>query len=327
MNVVAIPVLKLNSKNNSILKSSFLYKNSIPDTVSFSGSYLSNQNKPNVKEAVDIGLEIYNNGIDSKSAEKIIKAKIPNIDIKLSNEKSYTERGEAVLDFNMGENFEPKEISLVIPVYPKSDNDKSKRIYSSTIAHEYTHILQLSSGEYASESSEICNGDSDYLKIIDAVGDMFFQIFDYEIVSNFAIDVFKNIGKLKAFENDELVVLEGNLTREKALKNSVFKNEVQFKKYIKRIFEEVYFHTMSYILKRPDDIDSKVVDIIEKKLCSDGPERIMDVITRNCGLMAKHETEAYTAESMFSKKILKTNKSLNIDIFPIYYELLQEAMN
>ena len=116
------------------------------------------------------------------------------------------------------------------------------------------------------------------------------------------------------------------VSRQSIIKNSGFKNYEEFAEVANYAFAQVFVEEMNYIAENPHMAEKSIIDTLVKVVEEGKNNEFFDDVKKYCSYMAMNEQEARTTECKLAKKSLKTNKTLNIDCYPIYYEMISKAL-
>ena len=93
-------------------------------------------------------------------------------------------------------------------------------------------------------------------------------------------------------------------------------SEKEFNEQMNAVFEALFYRIFEENQTSPEFRNA-----IPK---TENLETIKAKVKKYCAIKAADEKEAYTTEVKAAKNLLKPNKSLNIEIRPIYYEKLEK---
>lgn len=302
------------------------------DTVSFSAKQPKVQKKENhVKNGVQIGKDIYEmlkNGSGEAEILAHIKETAPNLNILDIN--ALWQYGinplfyASYLQSTIGEDFTPQNMQLFIRVNEGINNDMDKLLRAMDIAHEYTHYSQVNSGEDYEFLKRISNNNKNYAGVVTGLGDFVFSNFDTKV---------KNMCTQFAFGDAEFsdkfdpIPKEKRITKQALLESQNMKNEAVFTKIMSSVFDDAFAKVVEIVIRCPERtepyIHNTVVKISQnrKEL-----EKLRQDVKAYCHESARKEKEARTTESELAKKVLKISSSINYDVYPLYYELLERAL-
>lgn len=185
-------------------------------------------------------------------------------------------------------------------------------------AHEYTHAMQMKNGITTNFLKTVTKGDYEYAKAIQGLGDIVFKPIDNEIQAYSVMKVFRNPYDLISNQKYGFFYpREQEVSKQDVLDSLGLKNEKEFKALILQQFDKTFNTTVNSLLSDP---------VISAMIPERNYNKLKNKIKAYCQISAVKEKEAYTSESIISKKYLKTDKSINLDIFPIYYSMVADAL-
>lgn len=323
--------MKINSLT-SIYNTNIIYKKRpspnnlerIPnsDWVSFTGKH--KRESDDVVKATTFGTQLYKSILDKNTTFSAVKEKLqdyspdvavrPMRELENTNTENYRAFSISNLkkDFTMGD----KEIFLKLPT--NVDDETAKLLFAMEAGHEYTHIKQGENPTVCEKIKQIANGNYEYAKIIMGVGDLLFQPFDNRLQHNTIIHTFNIIDKANMYKYGEIVPRALNVGEGTVFKGLNIKDKKQFEELMNCAFAQAFNEAIKGGLLT----NSQIVEHLPSE--KQGVEFYKD-IRKYCALLAKHEAEAYTTESRIFKKVMNTNSCLNIDVRPIYYNMLAEC--
>ena len=310
-------------KNNKQL----LYTQNI-DTVSFSAKNIRQKPlDPRVKEAVDFSTKIndltLNNNLSFQTVSDIISQNVSDIKIlpveKLAelgiNPKEY----DAMFNVDFCNNFTTTNKRLYVNFPPQNANTKHLVTFLMNISHEYTHALQDKDNETFKALIGIAGENIEHINAINTITNCTFDYFDKQIKYSSVKSLTQSPeDRADLFKYRTIVPREGKASKQMVLANLGMTSEKEFNNFIKKSFEKSFEQTMKLANETPE-----IKDVIPHK---DKPERFKKEVLRFCIYRAREEKEAYKTESEVARKFLNTNETLNIDIYPIYYEMLEKAL-
>ena len=302
------------------------------DTVSFSAKQPKIQKKENhVKNGVQVGRSIYEMLKTGSSETEIlahIKETAPNLNILDIN--ALWQYGinplfyASYLQSTIGEDFTPQNMQLFVRVDGNLDTDADKLMRAMDIAHEYTHYSQINSGEDYDFLKKMSNNDKKYAGVVTGLGDFVFSNFDTKV---------KDLCTQFAFEDAELsdkfipLPKEKRVTKQALLESQQIKNEAIFGKTMSAVFDDAFAKVVEIVLRYPERSESYIHDSVVKISQNRKElEKLRQDVKAYCHESARKEKEARTTESELAKKVLKTSASLNYDVYPLFYGLLENAL-
>jgi len=328
INPIITPITQFKGFKQNIINE--LNKAPTQDIVSFSAKNKVKKEKPlghNISNAVILGEELLD--VSGKTTmtfdlvSEIIQKHLPGIKIlpleELSKEREGVEDYIAYYSYKFKDGF-TLEDDIMYLNFPKDDSYISKLGFIMNTAHEYTHAMQAHQGEQLNFVRTVTKGDYNLALGIQGVGDFVFKPFDVEFQAESVGGVFRNPEDMRNLMKYKMLIpREKVVSKDDILRSLGLKDENEFKKYVSNLFMSYYIETMNFAMSTPEYAKYFVNET--------DFEKVFKKIKNYCALNAKREKEAYTTESVIAKKALGTNKSLNIDIFPIYYEMLEKALS
>jgi len=312
-----------------------IFKSLNKDIVSFSGLNLPTEKNPNVKEATKLGLEIYDLEYEDCNIDKIkeiinVKDYIKLKPIsELKNQIDDSDFYVAHFLYRLNDKFEPMESMLFISEKLQQNSDIYKLRYAMEVAHEYTHLKQFEKGIMSRQLKKVASDDLAYSALIMGLGNEVFKKFETVEREMFMSGVF-DMKTLRQEFNEYGFILpkEKNFNKQQILSFKDLKNEVQFKNYNQEQLSVYLMDRIEAVLNDEitleyDFLKDMLRDIIKNPV---QVKKLKDDIKQYCKDAAYREKEAYTTESVIVKKVMKTNKTLDIDFFPVYYEMLEKAL-
>ena len=332
MNISPINLIKLGNISKHQKIKNFQLKNLNFDTVSFSSNYLKSNQR--IDEAVNLGYEIYFNSIKKSGfdSKKFLARKEKDVQIissdKLKEEKPDGSNYCAYFSSEYDENIEPTDMKLYIGEKPKTYSLMPNLLHSMEIAHEYTHCIQTKDGSDSEFLKELSKGDKEYLLLLNGLGGAVFSIFDNHIQARFASQALDKVDALSVFQYGSVAPREKDIDKEYLLNKNGFNNQEEFNQVFNGLFDEIYDKVFDNLNYNSPNVEKRVKDAFASYLAKDGSLiQLKKDVRKYCAFSAQIEQEAYTTESKLAKKVLQTDKSLNIDVFPIYYSMLSSALS
>ena len=222
--------------------------------------------------------------------------------------------------------FDPINIKIYANNPPKINTKWNKLAYATVFAHEFTHYMQIKSKENKEFMINLSDNNFDYLRMLMPIGDGIFDEFD-GMKFRFTGKVFNFIDKISEKIYSFPLARKKSFKREDILTSGGLKNDEEFNRYISDKFNKIFSRTLSIILFEEDSADESIVDFIKENI--QNKEKLLKLkkdLKIYCSAKAKYEFEAYKTESELAKRVLKTNKRLNIDSYIMYYSMLENAL-
>lgn len=338
MNVYPVPYslnIKSSTSPQEASRQNSLERTPARDTVSFSGKIEPRKNNNQI--ASDLGVQIYNQslkkhmGIDEIS--QIINSETNNLTIKpiedLQEEISDYQNYEAYFISQTNPNFTTSNHEMYINTNKPRPSKTEKLLLAMNVGHEYTHFLQ--NNTITSKLEDICNGDYEYAKIVQFLGIETFKKFDTTIQAQAVISTMMDNPETRlSFQKYGCVVPQKQqINKQNIFKSLNLSNEKEFNNYIQNAYEEEFLSILGKAIENPD-ILNLILPYITNENGDVDESKIMKLLQdsqKYCVLTSDSEKEAYKTESDIAKRILNTPSVLNIDIFPMYYSLLENALD
>ncbi len=317
----------------NINKSTFLAANKLErspykDTVSFSAKKEHQRElKPRVQTAVNYSQEIMKKAdegninlqdvsdITSKYSSNVKIHPMSELHRRLPNLQNYG----AFFLAHMNEEFQPENKEMFVNLPEGNADEVKKLLFSMNCAHEFTHIEQMDTNEAFNQLKLMSRNNYEYAKTIMGIGDAIFEVFDTKIQAQTIFPIMLRSVNLREFEKyGEIVPVEAPVTRQMLPAGFGVKNEKEMQQEMKKMFAGVYEDVMVSISRNQPEILGMIPS-------NETYEGLMKKVRSYCAQKAKDERESYTTESEVAKKTLGITKSLNIDAFPIYYDILAKS--
>lgn len=329
----------------SINNKPHLYGREKCDYLSFLGTNifgLPMAGNKNVEQAVNLGRKITdllqeNAGQDE--IKKLIKSEIQVTDVLDMDDYRKTTGDEAAgycayHTFEIDDDFNCKK-SVVYVDFPSNSANRNPDYkfqqnfeLARTIAHECTHTLQGTNGNYKKFMSKVADNSGEKATQLSIIANIIFQQFDTEMLSQL-ITPFVNKAELRncrAYGRTiprEMKMSKGIFLSRNNLTQDAFNNKVNI------VFNRMYSNFIN-LMKNGRVVfgDENTKKFVEENIkTEEARENLKNELKATCYYRAVSEQEAYTTESEIARTILKTDKMLNLDMFPIYFELLAEALS
>lgn len=308
------------------------------DTVSFSAKKKKTDNSktPNVRTSVELGKEIVeglSKGASKKQITYLVQRQMPSLHVKSTKEigkfsinpDGYVAYFTSALedDFEMNKN-----MVMYLNQQPfKFGDSTEKLIFAMDVAHEYTHALQVQEGTEQELLKQLSGNDINYAKTITAIANMTFEIMDRKLQERFILGYFGSPNdRINFMKYGREIPREAFVTKQNLLANMKLQNESDFKKLAVHEFQIAFLETIDFMVKHPQNVDTPILDCLIKLAQTDRMEELSEKTKQLCKHLANIEAEARTTESVLAKNILGTNKTLNIDCYINYFEILNKAL-
>lgn len=312
----------INSKNNNLERSPKY------DTISFSASKPKEKKlKPRIQTAVDFSeklLDATNKKIITLSEiQEIASQYSPEVKVlpmsDLGNKIHDSENYGAFFMAQMQDDFKAtgKEIYINIP---RTNNNKTQNLlFTMNTAHEFTHLKQMDDLESFNFLKMVSKNNPQYAKAIMGLGDSIFSVFDNQIQASILQPIFRNpIDILASNQYGNFVPRKANVSKQMIANLSGLNSEKDLQRFLKQNFDAIFEKIMISVKEtRPE-----ILDMIPE---NESYESLQKKIKTYCAIKAKDEKEAYTTESTVAKRTLNIDGTINIDAFPMYYDMLEKA--
>lgn len=292
------------------------------DIVSFSGKNHVKKENSNTAKAVEFGEKLIQLLMSQKIDLDYISYLLPDIQLKpiedLKSEIPDFKNYVAFFTGQLSPNFDVIDGKIYLDVEKANKNSVNRLCFIMNSAHEYTHALQAEKGNAANFLKLVSKDNYEYAKLIQAFAEQIFKPFDTQIQGECCAPVFKNSEDLANLKSYGMIVPREKRVSAQDLLNALgYKNEKEFKSFINYAFKRI----AEYIIK--ENISNP--QVASQLQGNNDLNKLISKIKKYCAVKAQEEKEAYMTESTVAKKAMKTDSSLNVDIFPIYYSLLEKA--
>ena len=315
------------------------YKNNLTcDTVSFSAkSKRTNNNleNQNIATSVKLGEKLYTeliSGSTKKDITKLVQQELQTLQVSslknIKNQVAFADGYAAYFTSEIADDFSMDKSAIYLNEKPFRIGDKNEKLsFALDVAHEYTHAQQVVSGQEAEFYKRISNGDVTLARTIVALSNLTYELMDKAMQTKTLPNVFANPIDFINFQRyHREIPREMYLSKQMLVANAKCKNEMEYKKHIEYEFQNAFINTLQYIFEHPERVETsilnKLIEIGEKNQIDDLFEKTKQMCAHN----AQSEAEARTTESIIAKNILGTKKTLNIDCYPMYYELISKSL-
>ena len=201
--------------------------------------------------------------------------------------------------------------------------------FAMETAHEYTHVRQNANGDSARYLKNIAGENEEYAEFLAGFGKCVFEYFDGELQAMFVSSVIdeKDIPLIQKY--NILCPKEKLVTKQMMFKKYGFKSEAEFKQFMNASFQNEFKKVAGAFMEHKDSLDDRTREYIERSgvFSKDNLGKLYADTKKYCKYQAIKEQEAYTTESMTAKSIMNTKRSINSDIYPLYYEMTAAAFN
>ena len=307
-------------------KTNFIKQSQIRDSFSFSGkSHINSDNTSNnIKKAVEFFDKVVNlpkdREIQQKDLQSIVHEYAPNVSVlpmKALKEKIPTaDFYGAFFSSHINPDFTVSEQELYIDTV-KGRGNVERFAFACDSSHEFTHAMQIQKGKSIEQLKELANGDYNYAKFLMGFGDTLFSFFDNQLQAQATLPTFYNLQDSVNIQRYGTIIPRIATISENSIYQGLKLNsEKEFNEQMNAVFEALFYRIFEENQTSPEFRNA-----IPK---TENLETIKAKVKKYCAIKAADEKEAYTTEVKAAKNLLKTNKSLNIEIRPIYYEKLEK---
>ena len=289
----------------------------------------------NIDFGVSIGDEILsklNAGGSKEEIFSILQKRLPDVQIgsidEIANKTVNSDGFVAYFDSRLNDDFTQTDRKMYLELFPFviADN-KQKLAQAMDIAHESTHAKQVDSGKDASFYKKLSNGDAIYAGTVIGIGKYVYERTDKFLREKMLAPCFYDFeSQMNVRRYNREIPSVADVSRLKIIKNGGFENYDNFKEVAETILLYSFKEEMDYLIQNPQYADNDIKEVLVKINNNNAFDKFFDDIKKYCSYMAMNEYEARTTECKLAKKALKTNKTLNIDCYPIYYEMLSKAL-
>lgn len=308
-------ISRLQNFQNISLKSNFvnnpnkLERTPNKDMVSFSGlkAVSDKTNNPVIDNAIDLGTTLIAFPRQLSSNANVISNILRNNNCTLAVKPNSSDVNSAVFVTELTPEFTTKNNTIIINTTNHEIKDDNERLaFIRKVVHSYVNFEQSKTNEAANILKLLSKGNYEEAKDIKNIGNVIFQIFSGHFQDTATSKDIPFINDKQSCEIREKEISEKNVFRGLDLADAK-----EFNKYIMDNYNVLF---KSVIQKFPNTAkyasDEKKLALFSSKVLS------------YMAIKAKNEEEAYQAECELAKKNLKTKENLNIEIFPLYYQML-----
>ena len=300
------------------------------DTVSFSSKAKFQQDVPqSIQKGVEIGKQIYAElaknpqGTDLLDLVAKTDSRLKVLPITQLNEDGYVAFYQKDITFDGT----PANQTMYINdnTYDIKD-DTSALVRAMEIAHEYTHFAQDDDGL----ECKIIGGMSDdprYTNTVAYMSNEIFKYFDGQLQAGMVMPVFNNFQDREAYNKYQRIIpSKQSISQEDLIKTSPLKSKEEFNLFVNKKFDSEYDAFKQSIKDSSEPFAIMMRDVIEEEESKGQVETFKNNLKKAMVIQAHNEKEAYTTEANVARDYMKTRKSLNLDAFPAYYEMLETAL-
>lgn len=328
MKINSIHLHKINNFSPSP-KTNFIKQSQVTDSFCFSGKKpINNDNTSNnIKKAVEFFDKLVNlpkeKEIEQKDLQNIVHEYAPDVTVlpmstlkaKIPNADFYG----AFFSSHINPDFTATEQELYIDK-AKGRGNVERFAFAIDSAHEFTHAMQIQKGKSIEKLKELSNGDYNYAKFLMGFGDTLFSFFDNQLQAQATLPTFYNLQDSVNIQRYGTIIPRPTTISENSIYQGLKLNsEKEFNQQMNAVFEALFYRIFQENQSTPE-----FKNAIPK---TENLDSIKAKVKKYCAVKAADEKEAYTTEVKAAKQHLNTNKSLNIEIRPIYYEKLERLFS
>lgn len=210
------------------------------------------------------------------------------------------------VDDKMPETYSEKEILEAIKAYQSADKT-DKMLLAMKSGFELTRLYQKSDSTHKEELTKLFNGDKSYENFIKDLSTPFFNTLENRYQTSIIEKTMNVLDRANYFKYGTTVPRALEVDEETIFKAIGVKDKKEFEDKINIEFLEKFKENCPAI----DEYGIKIYKDLRKY----------------CAIVARDKAEAYTTESKIAKEILGTDKTLNIDILPIYYTMVADTLD
>lgn len=332
MNISAISNFRFNTNTKNTSSASFKLNFQLQkDSISFtSKSLITNAFGENIKDAMLLGRQVYNKlsrGAQTSELINLIHQEYPTVDVKPMSELDTEDKSLyfAFYTHKINSDFSPKFPQLFVD-FENKNNPVLNMVCACDTAHEYTHLIQSYNSKEIEEYKNLSNGDTEYLELIAGFGDSVFKYFDTIEQVNIVSGTFGMQDAINSQKYGKIIPRKNDVTKNSLILKSSYANEKEFRARVNQVYNYYFDLVSKQLLEMPDNqVLPRLKDKYRKVLLNGGLDKLKQDVKKYLEISAKKEKEAYAVESQVAKTILGTTDSLNIDAFPLYYQMLENA--
>lgn len=298
------------------------------DMVSFSASKSKQKKlKPRVQTAVDfsekLAQKVREGNITINDVESVVSGYTKNVTVlpmsKLKDKIEDAQNYSAFSFSKLGEDFKPSVHEIYVKLPSENCDETELLLFAMNSAHEFTHVEQVVDLESFNMLKALSKSNYDYANAIMSIGDRIFSFFDTIVQAHTLKPIMdRNINLSKLRKYGVIVPQTANVDRQMLPAALGVHSEREMQVELRKLFDSRFEQIMNSIEKNQPEV-------LEMFPPNESKEVIKKKIKSYCAQRAFDEREAYTTESEVAKKFMKTDDMLNIDIFPMYYDVLGKA--
>ncbi|MBQ4123751.1 hypothetical protein IJD44_08555 [bacterium] len=332
------PIISFNvySANKSLMGQ---IKSNLPyDTVSFSAKRKKTDNKPispNIIKSTQFGEKLYSelkSGATKKDISKRVKEELPTLQVQslsgIEKQVVFPDGYAAYFTSPLDDDFSMTKSTMYLSEEPFRIADNIEKLsFALDVAHEYTHAQQVISGRESEFYKEISDCDVDMARTIVGMSNLTYELMDKSLQARTLSRIFANPIDFFNFQKyGKEIPREIALTKQMLISNANCTNEAQYKSMVQNECKMAFIRAIEYVIQHPENVEESIFKTLMKIGNEDKIDDLFEKTKLMCAHNAEGEAEARTTESIIAKKVLGVRKTLNIDCYPMYYELVSNAL-
>lgn len=258
-----------------------------------------------------------------ESVAEVIHSYDPEIDVKSKDElaklipdsQNYT----AFYRGTMSDDFSATEKQMFLNI-PQKNGEAEIVSFVMNSSHEFTHAHPSQNERTFEFLKRVSRGNSYDAKVFMTIGEQLFKYFDTEVQAMASLGVFNNPLDISSLVEHRMVLPRAaEVTKGDILKSLHVKDEKEFKSQVLNKFNKDFDNFIAYA--------SQDKEFYETMPYKNNLNKLASIVKSYCGYKALDEYEAYTTESVVGKKLRNIEGSANIDVLPMYYQMLRKAFS
>lgn len=260
----------------------------------------------NLETVADL-IHSYDSEIDVKSKEDLAKL--------IPDSQNYT----AFFRGTMADDFSSTDKQMFLDI-PQKNSEEDIISFAMNSAHEFTHAHPSQNERTFEFLKRVSRGNSYDAKVFMTIGEQLFKYFDTEVQAMASLGVFNNPLDISSLVEHRMVLPRAEeVSKGDILKSLHVKDEKEFKSQVLNKFNSDFDNFIAYA--------SKDKNFYETMPYKNNLNKLASIVKSYCAYKALDEYEAYTTESVVGKKLCNIEGSANIDVLPMYYQMLGKAFS
>lgn len=319
-------------KYNNFSSRNNLERVPMQDCISFSAKNKTHKTREkilpeNVQAAANFSDKIYELAKDGhmnlETVADVLHSYDPTIEVKskealaelIPDAQNYTAFFRGTMDDNFSSS--NKQMFLNIP-QKNSEEDIVSFVMNS--AHEFTHAYPFQNERTFEFLKRVSRGNSYDAKVFMTIGEQLFKYFDTEVQAMACLSTFNNPEDIASSRRYKIFLpRQADVSKGDILKSLHVKDEKDFKLQIRNKFNKDFNDFIAYA--------SQDKNFYESMPYKNNLNKLASIVKTYCAYKALDEYEAYTTESVVGKKLRNIEGSANIDVLPMYYQMLGKALS